>query len=201
MESAEKPDTSARDQILQAAYAEIYRHGFQAASLNNILANTSLTKGALYHHFPNKTALGYAVVEEIIQTRLLDYWLRPVEDADDPLGALIQLLTQAGDTMTMEDVTLGCPLNNLSQEMSPIDEGFRQRINHVFTLWRAGFTKALARGQANAKIRVDIHPAETATFIIATMEGCVGMAKNAQDPELLFTCAKKLMDYLESLRP
>lgn len=29
----------------------------------------------------------------------------------------------------------GCPLNNLAQEMSTLDEGFRQRIEDSFTLW------------------------------------------------------------------
>ena len=32
--------------------------------LDDVVAATGLTKGALYHHFPNKQALGYAVVDE-----------------------------------------------------------------------------------------------------------------------------------------
>ena len=51
-----EPDT--RGKILNAAYREIHTNGFQSASLNNILARTGLAKGALYHHFPNKTELG-----------------------------------------------------------------------------------------------------------------------------------------------
>src|ERR1700727_474847 len=55
-----------RERLLQAASREIYRSGFQSASLGTILASAGVTKGALYHHFKNKEALGYAVVEEII---------------------------------------------------------------------------------------------------------------------------------------
>ena len=32
-------------------------------------------------------------------------------------------------------LNLGCPLNNLAQEMSPLDEGFRTRTQQVFELW------------------------------------------------------------------
>jgi len=63
LEDESEPDT--RSKILFAAYKEIHLHGFQAASLNNILAHTGVTKGALYHHFPNKTELGYAVIDEV----------------------------------------------------------------------------------------------------------------------------------------
>ena len=201
MKPAKKPEPDTREDLLQAALTEIHRHGFQSASLNSILANTALTKGALYHYFPNKTALGYAVVEEIIQKHILERWLRPLESAEDPVTAMVSTLREAGETITAKDVQLGCPLNNLAQEMSPIDEGFRQRINHVFNLWRAGLSKALARGQANGRVRPDIQPAESAAFIIAAMEGCVGMAKNAQDPALLYSCGGQLIQYLESLRP
>ena len=58
---------SARDKILAAAFNEIHRYGFQAASLSSILANTGLTKGALYHHFTAKQDLGLAVVDEVIE--------------------------------------------------------------------------------------------------------------------------------------
>ena len=37
--------TQTRDKILSAAYGEIHRSGFQAASIANILADTKLTKG------------------------------------------------------------------------------------------------------------------------------------------------------------
>ena len=57
----------ARDKILNAAYGEIHRSGFQAASIANILADTKLTKGALYHYFPAKRVLGLAVIDEVIQ--------------------------------------------------------------------------------------------------------------------------------------
>ena len=54
-----------RQVILEAAYEEIHVRGFQAASLSKILSSTNVTKGALYHYFPTKLALGYAVVDPL----------------------------------------------------------------------------------------------------------------------------------------
>jgi len=56
-----------RQKLLSAAFEEIYRSGFQAASLDRILAKAGVTKGALYHHFIDKAALGYAVVDEVVK--------------------------------------------------------------------------------------------------------------------------------------
>jgi len=40
---------------------------------------------------------------------------------------------------------LGCPLNNLAQEMSPIDSGFQKRTERVFKLWTDTFATAIRR--------------------------------------------------------
>src|ERR1700727_3899958 len=74
-----------RDRLLQAASREIYRSGFQSASLDAILASARVTKGALYHHFKNKETLGYAVVEEIISPDVHGTWVRPLENVKDTM--------------------------------------------------------------------------------------------------------------------
>ena len=45
-----------RRRILEAAFAEMWRVGFRAASLEAILLEAGVTKGALYHHFRSKDA-------------------------------------------------------------------------------------------------------------------------------------------------
>src|SRR5271170_4185109 len=78
-----------RERLLQAASREIYRSGFQSASLDTILAVAGVTKGALYYHFDSKEALGHAVVEEVIAPDVHGKWVRPLESFKDPIGALI----------------------------------------------------------------------------------------------------------------
>src|ERR1700686_1703137 len=78
-----------RERLLQAASREIYRSGFQSAGLDTILASAGVTKGALYHHFDSKEALGYAIVEEIIGPDCLTKWLRPLQRGEDPIDTLI----------------------------------------------------------------------------------------------------------------
>ncbi len=189
-----------RQKILEAAFREIYAKGFRAASIDEILADTGLTKGALYHHFPNKTALGYAIIDEVVRDMVADTWIRPMEGAPDPIDGLIDTLRGLTPEQMSMACNYGCPLANLAQEMSPIDEGFRIRIEAALDAWRDGITDALLRGQGAGQVRTDIDSHKAAAFIVASIEGTASMAKNSQDPSMVESCMDGLVLYLETLR-
>ncbi len=193
------PDKT-RTRILEAAFMAMYRNGFQGMRLDEVLKATDLTKGALYHHFPSKQALGYAVVDEVIIPTMEAMWLQPLKSASDPLEGLVAVIEQMPDAKPAEMVQYGCPLNNLAQEMSPLDEGFRQRLDYAFCVWHDVTQEALERARLQGTIRDDVNCDETATFIMAALEGCIGIAKNAQSSERLRVCNRGLIQFIESLR-
>ncbi|MEN8178736.1 MAG: TetR/AcrR family transcriptional regulator [Pseudomonadota bacterium] len=189
-----------RRELLEAAYTEIHLQGFQAASLNAILNKAGVTKGALYHYFRSKKELGYAVLDEWIQPYLKSTWIEPLNNQTlPPIERLKQTISQAAEQLDEQEIQLGCPLNNLAQEMSPIDEGFRRRTDKLYQAWLESITATLAEGQESGSIRKDIDPADTALFIVAALEGCISIAKNAQSQEALFHCGKGVLGYLDSL--
>lgn len=188
-----------RERLLQAAFRQVYISGFQSASLDAVLAAAGVTKGALYYHFKSKEALGYAIVEEIIAPNLRAKWLLPLQRSEDPVDTLIGIVQ--GESVRPADVRGGCPLNNLAQEMSPLDEGFRKRLEKLFGAWQQGIAAALQEGQARGQVRRDVGPAEAAGFLIAMVEGYVSLAKNAQDPKMWKAGKKSMVGWLRSLRP
>ncbi|MGA8867960.1 MAG: TetR/AcrR family transcriptional regulator [Candidatus Sulfotelmatobacter sp.] len=187
-----------RERLLQAASREVYISGFQSASLETILASTGVTKGALYYHFDSKEALGYAMVEEILAPQLRAKWLRPLRSGKDPIDNLIGIVQ--GQSVRPKEVRGGCPLNNLAQEMSPLDEGFRKRMAKLFLEWQEGIAAALREGQIRGRVRRDVEPAEAAGFLIAVNEGYVSLAKNAQDAKVLKEGIRNIVGWLRSLR-
>jgi TetR/AcrR family transcriptional repressor of nem operon len=194
------PDAT-REKLLRAAFEEIYRRGFQAASLDSILAKAGVTKGALYHHFPTKAALGYAVVEEVVTELLLERWLGVLDSQPgDPVTALQRTLRHRAAALTAGEIELGCPLNNLAQEMSPLDERFRRCVNATFDAWREGFAQVLARGQAEGTVRRDVDAGQVAAFVVAAVEGSYGLAKNARSGPMVRANLDLLATFLDSLR-
>jgi TetR/AcrR family transcriptional regulator, transcriptional repressor for nem operon len=187
-----------RGSLLQAASREIYRSGFQSAGLDKILASAGVTKGALYYHFKGKQALGYAVVEEVIAPDVHGKWVRPLQSVKDPIDALIGAVQRI--PVRPEDVRGGCQMNNLAQEMSPLDAGFRKRLATIFDDWREAVASVLREGQTHGRVRRDVEPAEAAGLLIAMVEGYGSLAKNAQDPKVMKAGIRNIVDWLKSLR-
>src|SRR5580704_2735494 len=188
-----------RGLLLQAAFREMHRSGFRSADLDAILAAAGVTKGALYYHFDNKDALGYAVVDEVIASNLHQKWVQPLRNAKNPIDVLVRIIQS--ESLKREDVQRGCPLLNLSQEMSGLDEGFRRRTAQVYKDWHVAMAEALRQGQKRRVVRSDINANETATFVIATWEGYVVLGKNSQDPRTMRSGQRRVSGHLESLRP
>jgi TetR/AcrR family transcriptional repressor of nem operon len=187
-----------RDILLRAAFREIYRSSFHSTGLDTILAATGVTKGALYYHFDSKETLGYAVVDEVIAWLTRENWLRPLRSSADPIETLIGILQRM--SLGSENVRYGCPLNNLAQEMSPLDEQFRRRLAKVFREWQTGIAAALQKGQSRGIVRRDLNPRRTASFLIATYEGYLSLAKNEQDVRVLRMGISNMIQWLRSLR-
>jgi TetR/AcrR family transcriptional regulator, transcriptional repressor for nem operon len=197
--SAPRDPECTRVRLLQAAFREVYRSGFQSAGLNSILAAAGVTRGALYHHFGSKEALGYAIVDEIIAPDNRGQWLRPLENCVDPIDVLIGAVQEL--SVKPEAVRGGCPLLNLAQEMSPLDAGFRQRLATIFHNWLDGVAAALRDGQNHGTVRRDLEPAQAAGLLIATVEGYGSLAKNAQDARVMEEGIRNIVEWLRSLRP
>ena len=202
MRARTRAPQSTRQRILQTAHREFYRHGFQGGSLNRIIDDAGVTKGALFHHYDGKQALGFAVVENIVALGIADRWIKPLSESIDPVRDIQSIVRGIVKQKHQGDsLELGCPLNNLAQEMSPLDEGFRRRIETIYNAWRASVEAAFARGLKAGRVRRGVAPRRLAAFVVAAMTGIVGTAKNAQSGELMAEAGEALIQYLESLLP
>jgi AcrR family transcriptional regulator len=198
--SVTKAPEATRRRILEAAFAEFYRHGFQGGSLNHIVETAGTTKGALFHHFDGKQELGYAVVDEIIGPLLLARWLDPLAGATDPIGEIQRAFRRHVQTDIDSGHWLqGCPLNNLAQEMSPLDEGFQTRINGLYETWRDRLAAALARGIEAGSVRNDVDPSAVSALIVAAQMGIWGTGKSSQSEEVMLQATEAVCNFLETL--
>ncbi len=62
-------DFEHRDELLASALDEFSEHGYDAASINRVLAAAHMSKGQLYHHFSDKETLYLAVIEWMIEEK------------------------------------------------------------------------------------------------------------------------------------
>lgn len=190
-----------REKILRVAEQEIYLHGYQGFRIDALLKNAQIAKGALYHYFPTKLDIGYAVVDEVITGYFLDFWKTAGEQAQgDVLQGIQSFLRDREQEFSDGECTNGCGLSNLIQEMSMIDEGFNQRLRQVVELVIRTVADAITLAQQFGEIKPSVKPLATAHFILASYQGIMGVAKCMQNAELVNGLFNSLCEYVESLR-
>lgn len=189
-----------RTRLLDVAFAEIYAHGYQGLRVDALLEKAGLTKGAFYHHFPSKQALGLAVVDEVLAGMADLIWGQHLLQHEDPVEGIEASVAFALGMLGERCTTLGCPINNLAQEMSGIDEAFRERLEGVFRGIIANIATALKRAQERGLVRADVDVEAAATFILASVEGAIGLAKSARSSAVLDTAMAEARRYLDTLR-
>ena len=109
-------------------------------------------------------------------------------------------MQELADKASPDDIYLGCPLNNLVQEMSPLNEDFRQRLKVVMDGMIHYTTRALERGVANGQVKADTDCAAVASFMVAGMEGAYGVAKVLKSLSSFHRNIQQLLNYLELSR-
>ena len=188
-----------RSNILEIAAQEILRNGFQSSSIGEIIKKANVSKGCFYHHFSTKKELGYAVLDHSIEHVKTELWM-PLLTSDNPLTAIINMFSHPEQYLDSERVKFGCPINNLSQEMSPIDEYFREKIEIMFADWKTHLSASLKRCQDNGDMKTDASAEEIATLIIAVTQGATGIAKNSQQTKSFSEYSHGLVKYLKFLQ-
>lgn len=190
-----------RQALIDAAFAEIHRNGYRAASLNDILAAASCTKGSLYHHFPDKHALGLAAISEKVDAFITQNWLTHLNASSDPLTTIREIIERHVSGEILDDPRLGCPVQNLSQEMSSIDEDFREFLDGIFERWIETIAQSLKRGIRAGNVRANIDTRGFAIIVVATHQGMISLIKTAQNPKVGEDSAPTFFALLETLRP
>jgi TetR/AcrR family transcriptional regulator, transcriptional repressor for nem operon len=188
-----------RQKILQQHFEAMHRQGFQGMRTDKVIAGMGITKGAFYHYFPDKPTLGYAVVEEMLAPGYVSLFVFGESDGH-PVDFICERLLSLVERSTEAEVCLGCPLNNLMQEMSGLDEGFRVRLNRILQTMQQQLEAILQKGLQAGQIRPGTDAKQMACFILSAMEGSYGIAKSLQSRAVFEQSIRQLVQFLQLLK-
>jgi TetR/AcrR family transcriptional regulator, transcriptional repressor for nem operon len=189
-----------RDKILAAMFTDVHKNGFQGLRADKVIKEMEVTKGAMYHYFPSKDAIGLAIIEEIIEPNYIKFY----QDLDffdgNPIDMLQFHLKELVSMATDENISLGCPLNNLVQEMSPLNEQFRLKLKRIVDKMTISVATALKKGQKKDFVDKDKDAQAVADFFISSIEGAYSIAKVQRNVSLFKSNMDQLSFFLDILR-
>src|SRR5580704_15159146 len=101
-----------RAHLIDVATRLFAAHGYDGTSIQVVLADSGVSRGSLYHHFPGKEALFWAVLEEV-GARVGEQVRAAIQDAPDPIAALragcLALIRLAGDPVVQQTMLIDAP--------------------------------------------------------------------------------------------
>ena len=192
-----------RDRILNAAETLVLERGFGATTVDAVLAAAETTKGAFFHHFPSKAALGRALVERYAAADLahLDELIAGAEaTSDDAAEQLVEFL--ALFETVVDDVTQAqpsCLYVSFVHERELVDDETLEVIVETVLAWRVALLQKLEAAAALHPPSAPVDLPSLADMVFSTFEGGFILARTMDDPTLLRGQIEHLRRYVELL--
>ena len=188
-----------RINILQKSFALIYANGYQATSIDQIIATTDLTKGAFFYHFKNKDEMGIAMIKEVMKPGMYRSWIAPLLVSSDPVVSIYEMMEEVLLRNKFFDVRYGCPAMNLAEEMAPVNTMFRTALKELMRQWQEALAVSISKAKKNKILSSGVNSAQVAVFVTAGYAGARIMGK-MYGKEAYTSFLKQLNHYLEALR-
>jgi TetR/AcrR family transcriptional repressor of nem operon len=189
-----------RGEILQKNFEAMRLYGFQGLRTDKVIAQMGITKGAFYHYFKDKLNVGYAVVDELIAPSYISTWKNLSTQGVHVIDAISNTLRCIAGYSNQETIHLGCPLNNLIQEMSPLDEGFNKRLSSILNEERKMIRQGIEGGIADGTILADTDADALTLFILASLEGSYAIGKSFNSYSKFIVCVEQLIKILNNYK-
>ena len=186
-----KHSIGTRDRIIEVAKQRFHSRSYADVGIKEICDAAEIQKGSFYHFFPSKRDLVLTVIEAFSAdwasgfiAEAFDPALPPMERFDFLVDAAY-FWQKSSQTKDADGRMPGCLFGNLALEVSTRDEVLRARLSSFFRLARDRFRETLEESIARGDIAA-LDTTNTAEAMLAYLEGVILLAKNQNDPELIY---------------
>lgn len=198
MEQELKTETT-RKLILGKAFQRFYKHGFKSSSVNEIMKDTGLSKGAFYHNFKNKDELGVLVVKAELHSRIYKAMISPLYAEGVAKSILKSTFLNKFQAFTSDEKLMGCPVNNLINEIGGTQNLLNEALKELIDTWVAAVVKILERGHRDGSIKPETNPQQAAIYLVSSFEGMRGIRKLYTDDMNWNAYKAALENYIDQL--
>jgi TetR/AcrR family transcriptional repressor of nem operon len=192
-----------REKILTAAQGLILARGYVGMTVEHVLDEVGITKGAFFHHFKTKDDLArallarYAEHDERIYRETRE---RAEKLSDDPLQQVllfIGLFQEMFDALT--EPYPGCLFASYVYELQQFDEDTKALIRNSFTKWRELLKEKFEALARKYPPRIEVDAASLADAFTVVLEGAFITSKAVDDPKVVPEQLRHFRNYVELL--
>ena len=190
-----------KEKILEIARSLILKKGFSGTSLDEIIAESNITKGGFFYHFDNKNDLAkHLMLKHQLEDEALfnDMFARANELSEDPLQQMLIFLKLLAEMMeNMPEVHPGCLVATFISANYQLSDEVKQVTAECTISWRVLFAAHLNKILDQYTLNIDTSIDELSDMLSAIIEGGIILSRTFAEQKIL---AQQILQYRNHIR-
>jgi TetR/AcrR family transcriptional repressor of nem operon len=198
-----KETENTRTKIMNAAQSQILNNGFGGTTIDSIIEEAGVSKGAFFHYFSSKDELGHTLVKRYAEadTEHLESTLSKAEGlSDDPLQQLlifVKLFEQEAESL--EEPYPGCLFASFLSQSDLFDSRIMEIIRNSMLEWRIRVKDKLEEILQNYRPEKEVDIESLADMLLVIFEGSFVLSESHQDSQIIARQLSHYHTYLQLL--
>jgi TetR/AcrR family transcriptional repressor of nem operon len=190
---------SARSKLLDAALLTIREKGYGATSVDELCAQAGVTKGAFFHHFKSKEALGVAAAHHWSETTGAFFKGAPYHKHSDPLERVLGYLDFRKEILKGGIAEFSCLVGTMVQEVYDTNPDIRDACEASISTHAAKVESDIADAMKLYRIRAPWTAESLALHMQVVLQGAFILAKAKGNARVAEASIDHLRRYVELL--
>ena len=188
-----------RNHIIKVAAPIFNRSGYVGTSISDVLEQTTLTKGAIYHHFENKDELALAALEYNLKIASA-FHFNNIRDRTHSCEMLAAFADSFKNNYNLIIHMGGCPVMNAAVDSDDGNELIRNRVRSFIKTWRKSIVGIIEQGKSKSEIKVDVDSEVFSMNFISIIEGSLAMSKVSGSREFVDSAVELVKTLVEGIK-
>ncbi len=190
---------NARIRLLESARDIVRAKGFAATTVDDLCRSADVTKGAFFHHFESKDALGVAAAEFWTEKTSAFFAAAPYHDLADPLERVLGYVAFRKAIIEGDLAAFTCLVGTMAQEVYASSQGIREACGRSIFGHAETLEADIEAARRERGITGDWTAQSLARHTQAILQGGFVLAKAGNDPALAREALDHLARYIRQL--
>mgnify|MGYP003643749415 FL=1 len=174
-----------------------YQKGYHNTSIDDILKELSLSKGAFYYHFQSKEEYFISIVQNLLFRKVYSSLIEPIEGEEDPLNKIVNCFDNALETAEHNFLDYGFVLSNFITEFNGKNPDIMNYLQDILKVWEVNLVTALQKGKTDGYVNRHIDSEAVATYLISSYIGIRTLMVEGNSKMLRYKYIQQLKHYFK----
>ena len=176
-----------------------YKNGYYNTSIDDILNDLSLSKGAFYYHFESKEDFFVEIIQNLLVRKVYGMLIEPIEGNDNPLDLITQCFEEALETAVHNEMDFGFLLSNFIGEFNGRNPKIMRHLNDILQIWEVNLISTIQKGKFDGYIDRHVDSEGVALYLISSFIGVRTLMVETSPSARKYRFMAQLKQYFKSI--